>query len=372
MRIVFWISAALIVYTYAGFPLLLRVLARLRPKPVRKATYQPAVTVLLAVHNEERVLEEKLHNMFNRYEYPQELLQFVIVSDGSNDGTNPILRSVTDPRARVLIRDQREGKAAAITAGMQVATGELVMFTDARQVVDPGALRILASNFADPIIGCVSGSLHFRQGEGPLHGEVMKMDMENRIRELEGITGSTVGVLGALYAARRELLKPVPRGTILDDCYTPLSIVHQGYRCVLDNDAKAWDRIALTPKQEFNRKVRTITGLYQLMRLLPWLVNPFNSMFWRFFSHKICRLLLPFAHAALLVSAALCAGGFYHAIFILQIVLLCLALIAPLVPKGNFISRVADVPLTIAILNLAATIALVKFVTGRKIVWAGA
>jgi biofilm PGA synthesis N-glycosyltransferase PgaC len=332
------------------------------------------VTVVMAVFNEERYLPRKLYNMLNNYDYPQDQMEFVIVSDGSTDKTNGILQSQTDPRLKIIYRPERAGKAEALNCAFKVASGEVVVFTDARQTLEVSAVRNLVRSFYDPLVGCVSGALHFDPDQdvaSTMHGERIKMGVENCIRKWEGETGSTIGALGAFYATRRIAIKPIPPGTILDDCYIPLETVYQGFRCVFDEAARAWDNIQPTPAQEFARKVRTITGIYQLLRLSPWLISFRNPVLFELISHKLLRLVMPFAHFGAFLSAGLVGGRFYQFAFLAQLALLVLSGLPFVISSRSIPMKLANIALSVLILNAAAAVALVTFVTGKRISWAG-
>ncbi len=248
------------------------------------------------------------------------------------------------------------------------------MFTDVRQRLESQAIRNIVSNFADPAIGCVSGALHFvpiDDASGPIHGDQVKMHLENKVRKWEGMTGSTIWALGAFYAVRKDALTRLPKGTILDDCYIPLETIRQGFRSIFDETACAWDDLQPTSSQEFARNVRTITGIYQLIRLSPWLIRPTSPVFWAFFSHKVLRLVMPFAHLVALLSAALITQRFYEIAFTAQVFFFLLAAVAKFVPPSSIFVKPVNIALSVWLLNTAAAVALYKFLTGKTIEWAG-
>ena len=208
MRWVFWAAALLIAYTYAGYGAWLWLRARLFPWPVLRAPQEPYVSIVMVVRNEERWLESKLRNLLE-LDYPPERYQIVVVSDGSTDRTEAILREhADDPRVQVLMNQLSRGKACGLNDAIRLGAGEVIVFTDARQKIEAGAVRLLMENFADPEVGCVSGALMLGDPES---GEAAKgmglyWRIEKKIRELESDSGSVVGATGAIYAVRRELL----------------------------------------------------------------------------------------------------------------------------------------------------------------------
>ncbi len=370
MKWVFWAAVALVVYTYLGYAAWLWVRARLFSWPVRRGACQPTVSIVMVVRNEAKVLREKLSNLLN-LDYPAHDYDIVVVSDGSTDETEAILRDCGDPRLRVVLNQLSRGKACGLNDGIQMSQGELVMFTDARQKIEPGALRILAEDFADEEVGCVSGELMLgdpQSGEAA-DGMGLYWRVEKKIRELESASGSVVGATGAIYAARRELLTSVPEGTILDDVYIPMQVARQGKRVIFEPRARAWDSANLGAEREFGRKVRTLSGNYQLLQLVPWILGPSNPIRFEFVSHKLLRLVAPFALVAMLVTSAFLAAPVYRIALYLQVAFYGLSLLALLRLTRGPLARGASAALTFVTLNMAAVVAFANFVAGRKSTW---
>jgi cellulose synthase/poly-beta-1,6-N-acetylglucosamine synthase-like glycosyltransferase len=371
MKWLFWASALLIAYTYVGYVIWLWLRARLRPWPVQRGMHEPAVSIVMVVRNEEQVLEDKLRNLLE-VDYPPDRCQIVVVSDGSTDRTEAILHKYgTEPRLHAVMNQLSRGKALSLNDGITVARGEVVVFTDARQKIEPGAIRVLNENFVDPGVGCVSGELMLgdkTNGESR-HGTGLYWQIEKRVRELEAASSSAVGATGAFYAVRRELLTTLPSGTILDDVYLPMEVVRQGKRVVFDPRARAWDTPDLGAPREFSRKVRTLTGNYQLLQLAPWLLSGANPIRFEFVSHKLLRLAVPFLLLAMLLSSALIAGPFYRVLLVLQLAFYALSLLAMIRMKTSLLTHLADASFTFVVLNTAAMVAFANFVTGRKVAW---
>src|SRR5512143_564229 len=275
MALAFWLAAALVAYTWAGYPVLIALLARWRPAPpVRKAKVTPRVSIVIAVHNEEDCIEAKLAGCL-ALDYPADRLEVVVASDGSDDRTDALVGGFAPGRVR-LVRVPRGGKAAALNAGIAQASGEILVLTDAREELEPGALRALVENFADPRIGAASGELHLRLRENPQGGEGLGLywRYEKAIRRAESAFDSTVGVTGALWALRRDLHVPLDPRTILDDVAAPMEVVLGGFRVVFEPRALAYDLISDAPRREYQRKNRTLAGNYQLLALRPALLDP--------------------------------------------------------------------------------------------------
>ena len=193
--------------------------------------------------------------------------------------------------------------------------------------------------------------------------------IEKKVRELESASGSVVGATGAIYCARRRLCDPLPAGTILDDVLLPMQVVRKGARVVFDSRARAWDSADLGQRPEFMRKVRTLNGNYQLLQLAPWLLSAKNPIRFEFVSHKVLRLMVPFALLASLTSSLFVPQPFYRAVLAAQIVFYGLSLAAIAGLKIGPLSRVADLARTFVVLNSAAVLAFMNFVTGRKASW---
>jgi biofilm PGA synthesis N-glycosyltransferase PgaC len=377
MKWVFWGAAAVIAYTYVGYAGWLRLRVLWRSHPVMRGPNTPPLSIVMVVRNEERVLDEKLRNLL-ALDYPADRCQVIVVSDGSTDRSEEILRSYSrDPRLQVVLNQLTRGKACGLNDALELASGEIVVFTDARQRIEAGALRLLAENFADPEVGCASGELMLGDAAGgeSTQGLGIYWRIEKQVRELESATGSTVGATGALYAVRRELLTVVPPETILDDVYLPMQVVRQGKRVIFDGRARAWDVANLGSGREFSRKVRTLSGNYQLLRLAPWLLSGRNPIRFEFVSHKLMRLMVPFALAALLATSIAMNGPFHRTVLILQLMFYALSglalggLVKGGLIKGGILARVADAAGTFVLLNGAAVVALANFVTGRRAVW---
>jgi biofilm PGA synthesis N-glycosyltransferase PgaC len=372
MKWVFWLAAGLVAYTYVGYAAWLRLRMLWRFRPVQRSSSTPLVSIAMVVRNEEQALEAKLQNLLG-LDYPADQCQIVVVSDGSTDRTEEILRAYArDSRVHIVLNQLAQGKASGLNDAMDLAGGEIVVFTDARQPLERGAVRLLAENFADPEVGCASGELMLGDATtGESSGGLgLYWRIEKQVRKLESASGSVVGATGALYAVRRELLTRVPPGTILDDVYLPMQVVRQGKRVILDERARAWDQPNQGTGREFSRKVRTLSGNYQLLQLAPWLLSGSNPIRFEFVSHKLLRLAVPFGLAAMLAASFALSGTFYRLMLILQLVFYALSVLAlSKLVKGGKPAGVADAAGTFVLLNGAAVVALVNFVAGRRAAW---
>jgi biofilm PGA synthesis N-glycosyltransferase PgaC len=325
----------------------------------------------MVVRDEEKTLPRKLNNRAS-LDYPRDRMELIVVSDGSSDATAQILvDAAKTARYRALIFDDRKGKASRLNDALATATGEIVLFVDARQEIEHDALRLLMENFVEESVGCASGGLMLgdaNKGEAE-KGMGAYWRVEKKIREWESASGSMVGATGALYAVRRSLVVPLPADTILDDVFLPMHVARQGARVIFDGRARAWDIPDLGGKREFQRKVRTLTGNYQLLQIAPWILSGQNPLRFRFVSHKLLRLIVPFALAAMLVSSLFVAQTFYRAAFFAQMLFYGFALLTFAGVQRGPVARVANAALTLIVLNTAAVVACANFFTRRKEVW---
>ncbi len=365
MRWIFWICFALTGYAYLGYPVCLACFARKRP--FRRGAATPGVSILIAARNEQDRLPAKLSNLAE-LDYPADRLQILIASDGSTDRTAAILAEHA-PAVQPVLLPVSAGKAAALHQAADLATGEILVFLDVRQRVEPDALRALVAPFADPAVGAVSGELLLASADGGGDALGLYWRIEKAVRRLESASGSVVGVTGAIYAVRRELYTGSPPGTILDDVFVPMQVARAGKRVVFEPAAIARDRIFAEPGKEFSRKVRTLTGNYQLLRIAPWLLTPRNPLLFRFVSHKLARLLVPLWLVLMLLAAGLGSGLPWHTLFALQLVFYALATLGLALPAARRLKPVA-VATTFLMLNAAAALAFYNFIAGRKNVWA--
>jgi cellulose synthase/poly-beta-1,6-N-acetylglucosamine synthase-like glycosyltransferase len=295
----FFASAGFALYTVAGYPILLALWARIRSRPVSRQFAPATVTVLLPVRNGGRWLAAKLESLM-ALDYPSGLLEILVISDGSTDNTEEIAAEYGSTRKIDLLCIPRGGKAAALNAGLERARGEILFFTDVRQALAPDCLRNLVACFADPEVGAVSGELLIRDGETLEERSVgLYWKYEKWLRQRESRIDSVMGATGCIYAMRRALASRLPAETLVDDMFLPLAAFFRGYRVILDDTATAFD-YPTALDVEFRRKVRTQAGVWQILGMYPELLTR-NRMLWAFVSHKLARLVLPFA---LVVAAA--------------------------------------------------------------------
>jgi cellulose synthase/poly-beta-1,6-N-acetylglucosamine synthase-like glycosyltransferase len=371
IRVSFWIGTLLLLYTYVGYPLAVVVWARIRPRRVDARPATPTVSVVVVAHDEERRIEARLENL-SSLDYPPERLEILVASDGSGDRTVELAKARENERLRVFAFPARRGKPAVLNDVVPLARGDIVVFADARQRFEVGALRALAAAFADPAVGAASGELVLTADERAVtptgEGVGFYWRYEKLIRVSESAIDSTVGATGAIYALRRALFEPIPADTILDDVLVPLRVTRRGYRVVFVRGAVAYDHVATSGRDELRRKARTIGGTFQLLSREHWLLDPLRNRIWfQTISHKLLRLSSPLLLAVVAVASLLRADvGFYRAALVLQLAFYSLAWAGHLVAHGEKRSVALGVPYAICLLNWATLVGLFRFLTGRQ------
>lgn len=374
MELLFWFSTLFVLYTYIGYPIIICLQSKIASANISKQhpIEYPAVSIIIAAKNEEKNIIRRIHNLLNM-EYPRDY-EIIVVSDGSEDETNTLVADEMRNHANIelVAYAPSRGKAHALNRGVERATGEIIVFTDCRQVFSTNAVLELVVNFSEDVVGCVSGELFFKneQWNEPKVEVGAYWKYEKFIRKAESSAGSVVGATGAIYAIRKKLYKPIPEKTILDDVLIPMNIVRQGYRVIYDGRAEAYDQISKDVKEEWKRKVRTLAGNWQLVSLEPALLNPMkNPIWWRFISHKIARLLVPGFLVFVFIASIHQNGIFYNSCTLLQFGFYGLFLIGAIIPSARQVPLI-NLIYFFLVLNLAAVAAFLKWITGGcETVW---
>lgn len=361
----------LIVYTYALYPCLIGLLARWRQRPLKlKPAVAQSVSIVLAAYKEGGRIFSRIEELTRQLDHAQVEGQVIVVLDGEgvepNELYSKLVEAINDPRVEILALPRNQGKAVALTVGAQQATGDILVFADVRQRWDDLAVEHLLLNFNDPVVGAVSGDLSLQSSTGATEGVALYWRYEKWIRTQEAIFDSVVGVTGAICAVRRDLFSGVPAGTILDDVYWPLKVVMRGYRVLHDPQAVAYDQLPPYAKDEFRRKIRTLTGNYQLLQKMPALLLPWkNRIWWQFFSHKVLRLVVPWALLGVLFASAAIDTVFYRGLFFGQLAGYGLILFGNL--TGTALRwRLGSAATSFLMLNLAAWLAFWVWLLGYE------
>lgn len=368
MKFLFWFSLSFIFYTYIGYPFILWIWANLRNKKVNKNYIEPFVSIIVAAFNEEKFIKQKLDNCLE-LDYPRDKFEIIVVSDGSDDRTNQIVNEYQNRGIRCFSYPKRKGKPTALNLGVSKSNGEILFFTDARQILDRNALKELVANFSDPNVGSVSGELILIQDDKNITSEQIGIywKFEKWMRDKESQIYSILGATGAVYALRKSLFTSIPSETILDDMLIPLKGVLNGHRAVFDRNAKAYDNSIKDIKEESKRKIRTLSGNFQLLKLEPRLLNPFsNPVFFQFISHKIFRLFVPFAMVLCFFSNLFLSSTFYMMTLVIQTLFYLGAILAPWAPK-NHLGNMMKAAKVIVEMNLAALRGLYRFASKSQL-----
>jgi cellulose synthase/poly-beta-1,6-N-acetylglucosamine synthase-like glycosyltransferase len=373
VRYLFWLSVVVVVYTYVGYPLLAFLLGRLRRRRVDKGPCAPSVSILIAAYNEARSLRATVENKL-RLEFPGPV-QVIVVSDGSNDGTDDIAREFAGRGVLLLRQEPRRGKTAALNLGAEHATGEVLVFADANSIYATDALSMLTRNFRDPAVGYVTGRMIYGTHAGSAAGLGCRayMHYEDLLRRSETALGSIVGVNGGIDAVRRSLFLRM-RDDQLPDFVLPLHVVGCGYRVVYEPDALLHEEASTTSRAEYRMRVRVALRAWWAMFDMRRLFDPRRHGVFslQLFSHKVLRYAVFAAvPAAYLAAAALWGGGaVYQASCVAGSALLLLAAAGWLAERRGVSSPLVSIPYYFVLINVAAAQALFKFVSGQKqVVW---
>jgi len=295
IALLFWGSLGGIFYTYFGYPVLIFLLAKIIHKPEAYQTHKPSVTLLIAAYNEEIVIEEKLKNSLS-IDYPRNLLQILVVTDGSADKTTEIAKRYTPYGIEILHEPERRGKMAAINRALPNASGEIVVFSDANNYYQSDTILKLVQPFGNPDVGAVTGAKVIGQGDGSLAAsEGLYWKYESFIKRQESWAGSCTSAAGEVLAIRKNLYSPPPDNVINDDFYIAMQIVRNGYRLVYAPEAKSIERVSPSAQDEITRRTRINAGRFQAIMMANQIL-PFNRplLVWQILSHKFLRPLIPF------------------------------------------------------------------------------
>ncbi len=307
LKAVFWTSAGLIAWTHVGYPVTAALLARARPRPIRKEPITPPVTVIVAAHDEQAVIERRLENLL-ALDYPRGALEIVVASDESGDRTDALVEAIAARDGRVrLLRCPREGKTAAQDRAAAEATTEILAFSDANSLWAPDALAKLVRNFADADVGYVTGRLNLLAGEGT-NREGVYWRYELWLRASESQLGSITGGNGSIYAVRRSDYVPAEDPRIGHDLGLPYLMAQRGRRAVYEGEAFASEKPARDLQDEFARKIRMNTQAWHHLLSGRMLRRTTPLYAFQLFSHRILRYGSGLLHVTLLVSSAALVG----------------------------------------------------------------
>lgn len=373
----FWIALFLGMYPYVVYPIMVKLLGAIRRRDVRRSEQAlPKVTVVTAAYNEVAHIGDTVRNKLSQ-DYPAELLEVLVVSDGSEDGTDAVVQSIAavDPRVRLIRQEPRQGKTAALNLAVTQAQGEILNFADANSIYRSDALSLLVRNFADPAVGYVTGKMIYVNPDGSVIGDGCSafMRYENLLRAAETRVGSVVGVDGGIDAVRRTLYRPM-RADQLPDFVLPLNVVEQGRRVVYEPEAILMEETLTNNSSEYRMRVRVALRAFWALWDKRSLLNPFESgvFAWQLWSHKVLRYLsfAPLAVAMALNWTLLSQGLVYQAAALGQLLFACFLLTAFTGPRLLGQSVIGRYCLYFALLNWASAVAFFRFMRGQKqVLW---
>lgn len=371
LTVSFWLCVAFIAYTYAGYPLLLWIIAKVRRHSLPSPSTAPTITLLICAHNEAKNIRRKLSESL-ALNYPPRKLQILVASDGSSDETVEIVRSFSNSGVQLVVIPRQGGKTNAQNIAVQQATGEIIVFSDATTQYHPDALQYLAGNFADPLVGAVSGRYCYFDPEttSPTGaGAQAYAGYDNRIRQMQSQIDSITGCCGCIYAVRRSLYTPLA-SNIISDLVEPLHVLLKGAKVKLEPRAIASESSTTTSRKEFSMRVRVIAralhGISSVRTLLnPW-KHPWIAL--QIFSHKLLRYSVPFFLAGIFLSSLMLVQlPFYRGLFVAQCLLYGAALLAAILPSNRLVKPLR-LPLYFCILNAAALAGMLQFIRGQRYV----
>jgi cellulose synthase/poly-beta-1,6-N-acetylglucosamine synthase-like glycosyltransferase len=367
----FWISVGALFYTYIGYPLLVALMSFLRPRPVsREESMIPPVTVIITAYNEERDLEAKILNTL-ALDYPKEKLEILISSDCSSDRTDEIVRSFSDRGVRLHRQPQRLGKTAAQNAAVELASGDIILFSDATTLYQPDVLRVIVPNFADAEIGCVAGKLiYIDPAESNVgRGARSYWGYETFLKRHESRVSSLIGVSGCLYAVRRSAYVPL-YNEACSDFIIATKMIEQGLRTIYEPEAVCTEETNDRANKELRMRVRVIAQTYTDLWRHRGMMNPFRSGFYalQLLSHKVMRYLVPVFLVVLLLSSAVLATNslFFGLLLTAQLAFYTLAAAGWLLERNGRRIRLLALPHYFVLGNLAALMAFYQFLRGER------
>ena len=384
--ILFWLCVAGIFYVYAGYPLILTLLASLRPRPGAYEPYLPTVTLLITAYNEQEVIAAKLKNSM-ALDYPPERLQILVAADGCDDQTVEIVRSFASGRVELSYDPTRRGKMAAINRAMPLVRHEILVFSDANNFYEPSTLRELVKPFSDPMVGAVAGNKRIVQEDSALgEADSLYWRYESFIKKQETRLGSCTGVSGEVFAIRRDLFESPPDSVINDDFFLALNLIRKGFRLIYAPEACSRETGSLDERDEIVRRTRIIAGRYQIIGMsigrLPYR-QPL--IVWQVVSHKFLRPLVPFAMIGAFLASFISiiwvhpsrsypllylSPPYHWLVFILQLFFYFLAWLGRRVTLKGFLGKLLYLPTFLVNSNYAALLGLLDYLTGKStVIW---
>ncbi|MFC1590024.1 glycosyltransferase family 2 protein [Candidatus Omnitrophota bacterium] len=368
MRLFFWVCVALIIYHFLVYPGIVWILARIIPRPVKKKEVFPKVSLVIPIYNEENIAEEKILNSLN-LDYPKEKLEILFASDGSDDGTEDIIKRYSDKGIRLFANPENTGKTELINRAVPRAEGEIVVLSDASGILNRGSIREMVKNFNDPEVGCVCGIYRISSRDKSQVDEFEEryFDFETALKINESLIYTTLGGPGAIYAIRKNLFRPLERDLINEDFLVSSNVVMQGFRTVYEEKALLHDRISTALKDEFRRRIRIGAGNWQQAFLMKdFLKTKRYFIIWQLLSHKILRTFVPFPLIFILAGSMYLDGLIYRIILTMSMSFISLASIGWILHRKKISNALFYVPFYICIGSLAYLVGTYKILFAKE------
>ena len=370
-QVIFFTSLAAILYTFLVYPLLLGVIASFRPSRCPSPVYQPTISILICAYNEAAGIAQKLDQTLG-LDYPKDRVEIVVVSDGSTDETENIVKTYETRNVRLLRTTQRLGKTNAQNEAVTSCVGEVIIFSDATTVYHSQALNKIAAHYADPRVGAVSGRYQYfdESGLSPTGaGSIFFWNFENFIKISQSRIATISGCCGCIYSIRRTaytVLSP----DIISDLVQPLYVIKQGLLVLFEPEAMAYETTTVSSRQELKMRIRVITRAIRGLQSVPDLLNPIKRP-WialQLVSHKVLRWLVPLYISGIFLSTAtLIAHPAMGVLFLLQLCFYGLALVSLILPL-HCRNKFLGLPLYICTMNTAALLAIIQSARGKQYV----
>ena len=383
MKIFFWISLAIIFYTFFGYGILLYVLVRLKRlfRPAKPVLYSfddmPSCTLIVAAYNEADYITQKIENTL-ALRYPEGKLKFVFVTDGSNDGTPEIVKAYPD--IKLLHDDARRGKISAVHRAIEQVDTSLLVFTDANTFLNPDAMLLLCRHYKDAKVGAIAGEkrVMIEDAADATAGEGIYWKYESKLKAWDSELYSVVGAAGELFSIRRELYEPVPSNSVLDDFMISMRIAEKGFKIVYEPEAYAQELSSANIAEELKRKVRIAAGGIQSIIWLNKLLNPFRfpTLSFQYFSHRVLRwTITPFLMICALLANLIIlfdqeASAIYTILFIGQVLFYLAAYTGKVLEDRKVKVKILFVPYYFCMMNYAVIAGIIRYLfSEQSVVW---
>ncbi len=374
-----WICILIIIYTYIGYGVILLLLVKIRSvlnkKEINSNLYQPFVTLIVAAYNEETYIRKKVENSLS-LNYPKNKIEFVFVTDGSDDKTPQIIENF--PEIKIMHQPERQGKVKAIERAMHKVNSDIVIFTDANTLLNGDAINNMVRHFSKDIVGVVAGEkriIDINKDEAAGAGEGLYWKYESMLKKWDDELYSVMGAAGELFAIRTNLYEPIPADTLIEDFYLSFKIIQKGYKIAYEPDAYAIEGPSISIKEELKRKIRIAAGGIQSIVRLKELLNPFKYgiVTFQYFSHRVLRwTLAPLSIPIIFLLNAFLINShiLYKYLFICQIAFYTSALLGLLLEKRHIRMKILFIPYYFCMMNYAVFIGFWKYIRGsQKVLW---